>query len=221
MDFFLGLDEFVQEKHYWWRRKAFSLATQAGAQAYDLSKPVNQGGAGAADLVEIEELFVVNGAPCANWPLPVHPALASREIVAGLYGNSAVQSEMSRDRYFLSLGTFQQLNLTMAPDQVFTLAGTYWAVPMVTNVASQSSIPLVPPNLHFGLVYMFERRVYELLYGQDDPRFAMADKRYEDFKVTASKSVQFSSQQSIAFATRRPAIQSSGDRGWGWPWRRC
>ena len=44
MEFFLGLDEFCQEKHYWWRHKLFSFQTVVGTLSYDLSS--NQPGNG-------------------------------------------------------------------------------------------------------------------------------------------------------------------------------
>lgn len=207
MEFWLGLDEFCQEKHYWWRRKMFSLATIIGTQNYDLSAaPAN-----AADLVEVEELFVVNSAPQC-WPGSIPPEFNARQQVGAVYGQPQVGQTIPRSGYFLTPGNFQQLTLSQPANQVYTIAGTYYAVPMVTDV-TVDAIPLVPPNLHFGLIYMLERRIYEFLYGQEDPRWEVSNKRYEDFLVKAYKSKSFSSQEAIHASTNHGAVHSSGGRG--------
>jgi hypothetical protein len=172
-EFWTALDEFCQEKHYWWRRKVFSVQTVVGTQTYDLSEN------GAADLSEIEEIFCVNATP-TQFPGSVHPQFTARDQIAAIYGNSAELALIPANGYFLTPGAFQQLNFMAPPDNTYTIAGTYYAVPMITDLATVN-IPLVPPNLHFGLLYMLERRILEYLYGQEDPRFQVSNARYEQF----------------------------------------
>lgn len=208
-EFFFGLDEFCQEKHYWWRNKLFSFQTQIDVKAYDLSSNAT-GQAAAPDAVEIEEAFVINGNP-QQYPYSVNPMFSPRDQVAAIFGNQSVQGQFPKSGYFLD--GFQNFVLGAAPTEIYTIAATYWAVPMVTDTTVQV-IPLVPPNLHFGLIYMLERRVYEYLYGQNDPRFVTSNKRYDDFVITASKNESFSSQEAISARTNMPAVTSSGGRGW-------
>ena len=106
------------------------------------------------------------------------------------------------------------LTLSQPPNMVYTVAGTYYAVPMVTDTATED-IPLVPPNLYFGLIYMLERRIYEYLYGQDDPRWTVSNKRYQDFVGIAAKYKSFSQQEAIHASVTRGAVSSSGGRGYG------
>lgn len=209
MEFFLGLDEFCQEKHYWWRRKMFSFQTTIGQQNYDLSQLTT---GNAPDLAEVEEMFVVNAAP-QFWPYSVPPAFNPSQQVGAVYGQPNIGQAIPRSAYFISPGNWQLFTLTNPPVQVYTVAGTYYAVPMVTDVA-QDGIPLVPPSLHFGLVYMLERRIYEFLYGQNDPRWTVSNKRYEDFLIKAAKSKSFSSQLAISASTGSPAVHSTGGRGY-------
>lgn len=209
MEFFLGLDEFVQEKHYWWRRKSFSLQTLIGQQSYDLSSNAT-GQANAPDCVEIEEMFVINANP-QYFPWGVPPHFTARDQVAALYGSNNIVGTVPQTGYFMALAGFQELVFMNKPTQVNTVAATYYAVPMVTDT-SEDTIPLVPPNLHFGLVYMLERRVYEFLYGQDDPRFTMANQRYEQFKGIAWKNKQFSQQQAIHSQMQQRSVTASGSR---------
>lgn len=208
MEFFLGLDEFCQERHYWWRRKMFSFATAIGTQTYDLSA---EGTGNAPDLVEIEEMFVVNSNP-QFWPYNVPPEFTARQQVGAVYGQPQVGQLIPRSGYFLTPGNFQQLTLSQAPNQIYTMAGTYYAVPMVTDLTT-TVIPLVPPNLHFGLIYILERRIYEYLFGQQDPRWTTSNKRYQDFLNTAAKSHSFSSQQAVHASSNSGAVVASGGRG--------
>lgn len=211
MEFFLGLDEFCQEKHYWWRRKAFSLKTIVGQTQYDLSTNTTAGGANSPDVVEIEEMFVINANP-QYWPWGVPPHFSARDQVAALFGQNNIVGTVPQSGYFMALAGFQELVFMNPPTQVNTVAATYYAVPMVTDVAADV-IPLVPPNLHFGLLYMLERRIFEILYGQNDPRFTVSNKRYEDFKAIAAKNKQFSQQQAIHSSMQQQSITASGSRG--------
>jgi hypothetical protein len=210
MEFFLGLDECCQEKHYWWRRKAFSFQTAINQKTYDLSLP-GVGNANAPDLVEIEEMFVVNSNP-QDFPGRVPPELSAMDLVASIYGN-AVQGLIPQNGYYLNQTGWQQLSLALLPSQVFTIAATYWAVPMITDT-TQETIPLVPPNLQWGLLYMLGKRFAEFLYEEDDPRFKIYEKRYEEWKLQAAKSKQFSSQEAIAAKSNKQAVHAGG-RFWG------
>lgn len=186
----------------------FSLATVVGQQNYDLSGTTS---GNAPDLVEIEEMFTVNGQP-TQWPYSVPPEFSPSQQIAAVYGQPAVGQPWPRSGYFLTPGSFQQLTISNPPPTVFTIAGTYYAVPMVTDT-TEDTIPLVPPNLHFGLIYMLERRIMEFLWGQDDPRWQVSNKRYQDFLTIAAKSKSFSSQQAVHASTSHGAISASGGRG--------
>jgi|ERR1019366_6686854 hypothetical protein len=210
MEWFLALDEFCQEKHFWWRRKAFSQATSVGQQTYDLSL-TGAGNANAGDLAEIEELFVVNAAP-QYWPCSVNPEFTAREQIGAIYGTQAVGQLIPRAGYFMLPGAFQVLQLSQPPQQVYTIAGTYYAVPMVTDT-SEDTIPLVPPFLHWGLMYMYERRVAEFLLTQEDPRLVTVEKRYQDFLKSAARTKSFSQQMAIHASTSGGAVSASGGRG--------
>lgn len=210
MEFFLGLDEMTQERHFWWRRKTFSFQTVIGTQSYDLSTN-STGSANAPDLAEIEEIFVVNSNP-QFWPYTVPPEFTARQQIGAIYGQPQVGQLIPRSGYFLTPGDFQQLTLSQPPNQVYTVAGTYYAVPMVTDTA-QDVIPLVPPNLHWGLIYMYERRVFEFLFGQGDPRWQVSNKRYQDFLQSAARSKSFSQQYAVHASTSGGAISASGGRG--------
>lgn len=169
-----ALTEFCMEKHFWWRKKYVSFATAVGTKDYDLSGD-------APDLAEIDEIVpatAISGSTCRLRPFFDAPSIIA---AANATANAAPSS------YTMVPGQTQQIRLGAPADQVATLAAIYWAIPMRTNDTSDEAIPLVPPFLHWGLAYALERRVYEVLYGQLDPRFAMANKRYDDFIEKASR----------------------------------
>lgn len=209
-EFWLALDEFCGEKHFWWRRKAASFQTVAGQQEYDLG---NQASPIAPDLEEVEEAFVVNAQPLP-YPYIVNPEFSPRNFVASLYGNGAVQGILTANGYFIDPNNFQNFVLAAPADSVYTIALTYWAIPMLSAGTSQDTIPLVPPFLHWGLVYMLEKRIYEYLVSQDDPRAQMATLRYNEFVMKAARSKQFSSQEAKHSQMQRPSVSASGGRGY-------
>lgn len=217
VEFWLGLDEFCQEKHYYWRRKTFSFQTTPGVQSYDLSSN-GTSQANAGDLAEIEEIFCVN-APPTQFPGSVHPQFTARDQIAAIYGSSTQLELIPNNGYFLIPGEFQQLNFMSPPNSTYTVAGTYYAVPMVTDMAT-TDIPLVPPNLHFGLFDVLERRILKYLYGQNDPRYLASQDAYMKFLEAAAKTKNFSQQYAMHMKSSQPAVVASGGRGWAWGGRR-
>lgn len=213
MQFFLALDRFVQEKHYWWRRKTATLTTLIGVAAYDLSDP---NGANAPDCVEIEEMYIVNGNPLW-WPQGVPPELTARQVLMSIYGGQ-LGPTIPYGGYLLQPGKFQELIFSVAPQQAYQAAWTYWAAPMVTDTTTET-VPLVPPNLHYGLVDMLNLEFAKFLTGEDDPRLSTWASSMEDFKLQAAKSKQFSSQEAKACKSNAPAVQAGG-RSWGNRWGR-
>lgn len=204
MAFYQALDRFVQEKHYWWRRKVFSLNVAIGTEKYDLSDPLN---ANAPDLVEIEELFVVQGVPLW-WPQCVPPELTAWEIIGSIYGGG-IGPSVPYGGYLIVPGQFQELQFSISPQVAYQVAGTYWAVPMVTDF-TEETIPLVPPNLHYGLTDMTCVEFAKLLTGEGDPRLEAWKASLDDFKLQAAKSKQFSSQEAIAMKSNAPAVHAGG-----------
>lgn len=215
MEFFLGLDEFCQEKHYWWRRKVASLQTVIGQQTYDLSTTAEPNPIDAGDCEEIEEMYAINAAPVFRTQM-VHPRFNARQQLAAIYGVQIPESSLLPPAgYFIQPGGFQELVFSQPPQEVTTVGFTYWAVPMVgpATYGVTDVVPLVPPFLHWGLIYMLERRVYEYLYGQTDPRFVTSNARYQQFVQQAAKSKQFSSQEAIHSRMASASVTSSGGRG--------
>src|SRR5690348_13980410 len=63
MEFFLGLDEFVSERHFWWANKRATFNSVVGSQIYDLSlsQPSGsiQAGGGISDFAQFDEMILL------------------------------------------------------------------------------------------------------------------------------------------------------------------
>jgi hypothetical protein len=113
--------------------------------------------------------------------------------------------------YLLDVTTSLFTLRLQAPSSVAqSLFITYWASPMVTDVDSTEVIPLVPQSLHYGLFNMLERRIYEILYGQEDPRWMIKEKSYQTFLVEASRIRHWSGRKAQEMSADDIATTSGG-----------
>jgi hypothetical protein len=176
-EFFLGLDEFCNERHFWWRKKRFTFPSIVGTASYDIS-------ALAPDFAgEIEDLFLLN-ADGTTIERILQPIVTPLGEIAAI--NQTVQDTPAA--YLLDVTTSLFTIRLQAPSNVNQpMFGTYWASPQVTDPDDSETIPLVPQNIHYGLFDMLERRVYKLLLAQDDPRFEASDATYQAFITKASR----------------------------------
>jgi hypothetical protein len=207
MEFWQGLDEFCGEKHYWWRRLLGSFTTTPPTQQYDLA---GVAGGNEVEIEEVEEVFVVNAtAQCS--PGNVRPMFNARDQVAAAFG-PGVGPFFPRSGYFITPGSPQQLQFSGPVTQALLIGYSFYAIPMITDTTTET-IPLVPVFLQYGLKYMLLRRLYDFLYGQEDPRYTTADNNYQRFVLRASKSQSFSSQRAVHASSSARAIQAGGHGG--------
>jgi hypothetical protein len=186
MEFFLGLDEFVSEQHFWWRKKRGTFQTVIGANMYDLSMSAASGtiqpGGGISDFAQFDEIILLN-ADGITKQLEIVPILDPVGQLVAI--KNTVQDVPAA--FFIDPQISPTTVVFQAPASVAqTVLYTYWAVPQISE-PDEDTIPMVPSYLHWGLVYMLERRVYEFLYGEDDPRFTVANSRYMEFCQKAAR----------------------------------
>lgn len=216
-EFYWGLDEYCSEQHFWWRHKRFSFTSVVGSQIYDLSATTASGGiqpaGGVSDFAQFEEMILLqaDGKTRQANLVPIIDPVAQLTSI-----NNSVQDVPSG--YFIDVNTSPTTFYFQAPASVAQLMlATYWAVPMInaSQDASETVVPLVPPYLHWGLGYILERRVYEFLYGQDDPRFEMANGRYQEFVTKSARMPHWAGrkvQEAGVSAQVMPAVRATGNR---------
>lgn len=181
VELFLALDEFCLEQRFWWRRKDAIIQLVADQAEYDLSQADV-----APQFAQFDKVYLVdaNGVDihCSLTPLFDPKA----QLASILNTTSAVPAS-----YFIRVATSPQTLRLQAPSSVAQkLIAHYWAMPMVDDPDSNTEdlpVPLVPKYLHWVLCYGLERRVYEYLYGQNDPRFTVANARYQEGVIKASR----------------------------------
>lgn len=214
MEFWAFLDEFCQKRKYWWRQCAGQFSTVIGTQSYDLSQATDQAGNKTGDVMEVEALFIMNPANENCWPGMADPSFDFKTMTAGLFDPNVSLLPLRRGKWFMIPKYFQKLYFTEIPQSVLQIGFMYWAVPMVNDFTGDNLntvVPLVPPHLHYGLIFGFARRIFAILYGQDDPRFTTYDKLYEEFiEDAAANSTSFSSQHAVSCGTNMPGVHSSG-----------
>lgn len=192
MDFFLALDEFCLERHFWWLKKRFVFNTVIAANQYDLSATAANGniqpGGGLTDYAQLDELImlpptgpaVINGIPQTTRLTPIFEPDA--ELAALNNTTSDVPSA-----YFIDTQTSLTTLVLQAPaNAVRTILGTYWAIPQITDTTTENIPSFIPSFLHWGLFIALERRIFRFLYGQKDPRYLTADAEYKEFIEKAS-----------------------------------
>ena len=196
MEFFLALDEFTAEEHYWWRKKRATFSTIIGNNSYDLSVK-------AADFAQFDSAFLIkpDGMTVDKELIPITGA--SGQIKASL---NTVQDVPAS--YFIDTNTSPQTLMLQAPASIAQLIlFNYYAVPMVTDT-TQEDIPMVPKSLHWGLIYTLERRVYEFLYGQEDPRYTGANERYEEFVQKAAQMPSWTTREVMSSRANSSSVNT-------------
>jgi hypothetical protein len=220
MEFFLGLDEFLLENHFWWAKKRFMFQTVVGSAVYDLAlsaaggtdnngNPIQPGG-NITDFGELDE--IVTPSNSIQSPLTPPNQQLPCELVALFDPAAQLQAVYNTQQdqpsaYFIDTSTSPTALRFQAPcNMVATFLGTYWAVSQVTD-PTIDKIPLVLPKLHWGLIYVLERRVYEFLYGEDDPRYTMATNRYNEFCIKATRQAEFSGKKVREMSVGRQSMR--------------
>jgi hypothetical protein len=198
-EFFLGLDEFCNSRRFWWRKKDFILPLSIGVASYDFSTL-------APDFAgQIQDVYLLNGdgtVGCQLTPIVTEGGLICAKTATVANTPAGYLLDVTTSLFTLRL---------QAPSSVAqSLFITYWASPMVTDVDSTEVIPLVPQSLHYGLFNMLERRIYEILYGQEDPRWMIKEKSYQTFLVEASRIRHWSGRKAQEMSADDIATTSGG-----------
>lgn len=198
VEFWMALNEFCIEKHFPWRRSTFFFNTTLNGQFYDMS---SAGLSIAPDFYEMITLYRVDPTGSAT---ELTPMLDEDILTAALENPTPNTPSM----YYIKPGTTQTLMLNCQDNAVRKIRGNYWAVPDPIVDSSVEFIPLVPPQITPLLVVAMERRLFDYLYGQQDPRSLRAEQRYRRAVALASRMSKFTTNAILTFATQDQAIRA-------------
>lgn len=197
-EFWDALAELCAENRFWWTRVTGSFSTVAADATYDLVDELN-----LAEPIIISEVESVWRVPSESSKTELQPILEQNEIADA---RSATTSATPSRYIYEADGT---LRLGAPADAVHTLRVIGWASVAPGYAEATEAVPLVPAWLHYGLVGMLERRIWEHLLGQEDPRFVVADRKYQRFVANANRR-NFTSNRIRQFGSG-DAVRSHGN----------
>jgi hypothetical protein len=192
MEFFLALDQLCNEQHFWWRKRRAKIATVIGqATPYDISTV-------APDFVELETALLMNADGVTVQRELTHITDPGHQLEMLLNNVRDTPSNV-----FVDTQTSYQNLCFQAPASVAQLVYfMYYAMPMVTDL-TQDKIPLLPPWLHYGMISALERRVYLVLFGNEDPRYETTNEEYQEFLEAANNTPSWTSKKVTEARTTR------------------
>lgn len=200
-EFQAELQNFCRENRFWWLRKTAKFTTVVGTSTYDLSA------AGldiAPDMAEIIGVYRFNSMNQIDAELvPIIDELTQEQCL-----ENTVQGDVVN--FFISPGTLQTIALGAPADNAVLLHVAYWAGFDINTGSDNTAVPLVPFWLHGGLVTILERRIFSYLYGQEDPRYEVADNQYKAFVEQAQRRPYWTVQKQRELRSGLPAVQAHG-----------
>lgn len=198
LEFFQALQELIHECRFWWAKKTTTFNTVIGTATYDLSS------GSVANAQDVEEIIGVWRIDSATENVELTPILEPADQVA------AIEATASADvgSYMVEPGAWQTLRLGAPANAVKKLRVLYWAGVNPDYDASDSAVPLVPGPLHWGLVIAVKRRILEFLYGQNDPRYLVAEAQYRNFVQKAAHKPRFTTNAQREFRSGESAVRA-------------
>jgi len=163
----------IHEKRWWWRKKTFTFTSVVGTQQYDLASATI---ANADDFEEMINLSrVISGVAAAEIKYRSSPTDLQAILHSTTSGTPA--------NYISVPGSPKVIRFGANPVAAESYRGLYWAGHNAKLGASEETIPLIPENFHYVVVEKFMVRLFQYLFGQNDPRYisqvAQAQEAYD------------------------------------------
>jgi len=187
----VAIQQVVDHKRAWWRRKTFTLSSVAGTPTYDLK---TAGLNLADDFHEMIGLYRIEGSrDIAQLTLVSDPL----EIAKALSDTS--QGEPGG--WLPELGSEKVLRLSPTPSSVWTFRGVYWAAPNLSFDNTNDAIPLIPGQFHYVPLLRFVAKLFEYLYGIKDQRYVSSLQEYQTAQAALDR-YQPGAQAAVELRTR-------------------
>lgn len=175
----LGVQEYLTENRFWFAEKTARFSTQVGVAVYDLSSTAV---ASVSDLSEVIRMYNV-----INAPVPTQFSTEDSEIVpifnrADQIGALENTTNAPPSGWMPAMsGNPNEIRFQAPCDNVYPIRFTYNSTVNAPFEDTAETVPLIPGNLHYGLVIILKKRIFDFLYGQSDPRFIIAQQQYQKF----------------------------------------
>jgi len=165
------LGRIVNRKPYWWRKAALAFDTVANTATYNLS---DQG----LSPLDIAPDFL-------QFATPLYQFQGANKVGEVPFASDHLQQlQMIRDTstgtpalMTIEPGTIKTIRLNPIPNAVYSYSAIYYREAIIhfkTPDYEADEIPIVPAAFHYVVYQAMERRAFYYLYGQKDPRAAIA-----------------------------------------------
>ena len=199
----LLIQELLQENRFWWAKKRVTFATVSGTSSYDMTDTAIVSGA-IGDIAEIMRVLLVDSDGSIT---ELEPLLDANDQEIATQETTSAKPSM----WFIKPGTYGTMQFQAPADGAYTIVVWYWAGHDFVPAAGGTSdtVPVVPPWLHYGLVIGVKMRLLDFLYGQRDPRFAVAVQQWQRFLKQANRKPSFATQASRGHGENIDAVVAS------------
>ena len=187
--FHLALQELLHQNRFWWARGTATFNTVADTRTYDLSS------ASYADRDDIWEIIRVWRVDSATEMEELEPITEESDVL--LAQEATVSDKPSC--YMIEPDGYLTLGFGAPADGVYKIRLNFYRGHNPTFSESVSNVPIVPGPLHYGLVIMLKRQIYNFLLGQKDPRFIVANEEFKQFIRDAARKPSYSAQVAKEF----------------------
>jgi len=197
--------EICCSRKWWWRRKVVTFATEINKAEYDLSTTAIN--AGDFQQFQKKGVKLYDGTNCLGALDPEFDADAQDLAIVMEDKKTGKPS-----RLFMKPGNYLTMVLTPTPDAVYTVLGSYWAVPDTTPDAQNEKIPLLPPFMHFALLSRLEARINKVLLGESSQPYTVSMQEFAAQMDVAAMNEDFAEgrvRQSAPAGFNGDAIQST------------
>jgi hypothetical protein len=189
-ELFTAIQEVCLEQRWWWRRRISLFNLVAGQALYDLTA-TSAGAINAPDLQQIAKngfKIYTPGTSCYGCPDPVFDVDQQDNILA----TQSLYPPAMPCRFFILAGQTSTLIVDPVPDQNYSCALGYWAIPNYTDDDQDLSIPLLPVWMQPVLIKKLEAQIERYSQSEEGPqKYEMVMSEYQRLLEKASLYRQF------------------------------
>lgn len=177
----LAVQDICQNRKWWWRRKIVQFNTEASTFEYDLSTK------SASDWQQFEYVSIYDSTgSCVG---TIEPEFDTREQDRAIVLSSKQAGKPAR--YFMKPGAYRTMVVTPTPSEIWTILGSYWAVPDSTPDAQSEDIPLIPVHFQSALLSRLEMRINKFLINENPRPYQTSVTEYAEQIAQAAIYEQF------------------------------
>jgi hypothetical protein len=203
------LQDFCGRNRFWWRQLYTTFQTVAGTQTYDLTSVTLSPALPEIAIEEITQIGLVSIGqnPPIGYLSPIFDPETIIEMKQGVNING-LNVPAPPSRFAMDFNDYKTLLLD-APDGIYTLAVTGWAMPNPAKDSTNAAVPVVPPWHHKAIVDGMEAYIWSKIYGPQNDKYVTANAKYEASIALAQARPRFSTNYAQQLIQSEDAVRST------------